>query len=146
LTLILKVLQSLLAAVVVRHDEAVPRQYSKLAGYWIKANSGSISAADTLKNRCSEWRGEELISLFFVFELIRPSMFEPMLVEVIEAFADPKALRRQRHQSILGQPPIGIGAAANRFGLGTAIAVDALFFALGAVLIWMLPETKGAEV
>jgi MFS family permease len=42
--------------------------------------------------------------------------------------------------------PIGIGAAANRFGLGTAIAVDALFFALGAVLIWMLPETKGAEL
>lgn len=42
--------------------------------------------------------------------------------------------------------PSGIGAAANRYGLGTAIAVDALFFALGGVLIWFLPETRGAEL
>ena len=42
--------------------------------------------------------------------------------------------------------PIAIGAAAQRHGLGTAIAVDALFFAFGAVLIWLLPETKGAEL
>jgi MFS family permease len=41
--------------------------------------------------------------------------------------------------------PLAIGAAASRFGLGTAIAVDALFFAVGGVLIWFLPETKGAE-
>lgn len=42
--------------------------------------------------------------------------------------------------------PIAIGAAAQRHGLGTAIAVDALFFAVGAVLIWLLPETKGSEL
>ena len=42
--------------------------------------------------------------------------------------------------------PIAIGAAAERHGLGTAIAVDALFFAIGAILIWFLPETKGAEL
>jgi MFS family permease len=42
--------------------------------------------------------------------------------------------------------PLAIGAAAASYGLGTAIAVDAMFFAVGAVLIWMLPETKGAEL
>jgi MFS family permease len=42
--------------------------------------------------------------------------------------------------------PLAIGAAAQKHGLGSAIAVDALFFAVGAVLIWMLPETKGAEL
>jgi len=42
--------------------------------------------------------------------------------------------------------PLAIGAAAQKHGLGLAIAVDALFFAVGAVLVWMLPETKGAEL
>src|SRR6266550_194870 len=42
--------------------------------------------------------------------------------------------------------PLAIGAAAKNHGLGSAIAVDALFFAVGAILIWMLPETKGAEL
>ncbi len=42
--------------------------------------------------------------------------------------------------------PFAIGSAAARYGLGSAIAVDALFFAVGAVLVWMLPETKGAEL
>ena len=40
----------------------------------------------------------------------------------------------------------GIGKAAMTRGLGTAIAFDALFFALGGILIWFLPETKGAEL
>src|SRR6266849_1683530 len=42
--------------------------------------------------------------------------------------------------------PFAIGAAGHRFGFGLAIAVDALFFAVGAVLVWYLPETKGAEL
>ncbi len=42
--------------------------------------------------------------------------------------------------------PLAIGAAAQKHGLGLAIAVDALFFAVGAVLVWLLPETKGAEL
>ncbi|MCU1350763.1 MAG: major facilitator superfamily 1 [Acidobacteria bacterium] len=42
--------------------------------------------------------------------------------------------------------PFAIGAAAQSHGLGTAIAVDSLFFAVGAVLIWLLPETKGADL
>jgi len=42
--------------------------------------------------------------------------------------------------------PLAIGAAAKTHGLGMAIAVDAAFFAVGAVLMWFLPETKGAEL
>ncbi len=42
--------------------------------------------------------------------------------------------------------PFAIGAAATKHGLGFSIACDAAFFALGAVLIWFLPETKGTEL
>lgn len=42
--------------------------------------------------------------------------------------------------------PYAIGAAATQYGLGFSIAADALFFALGAILIWLLPETKGTEL
>ncbi|HEY3052698.1 MAG TPA: MFS transporter [Thermoanaerobaculia bacterium] len=42
--------------------------------------------------------------------------------------------------------PVLIGSAAPKYGLGAALAVNALFFALGAVLIWLLPETRGAEL
>jgi MFS family permease len=42
--------------------------------------------------------------------------------------------------------PYAIGAAAAKHGLGFSIAADALFFALGGVLIWLLPETKGTEL
>jgi MFS family permease len=42
--------------------------------------------------------------------------------------------------------PFAIGAASTKYGLGFAIASDAVFFVLGAVLIWLLPETKGTEL
>jgi len=42
--------------------------------------------------------------------------------------------------------PWAIGAAATKHGLGFAIAADAVFFALGAGLIWLLPETRGTEL
>jgi len=42
--------------------------------------------------------------------------------------------------------PYAIGVAATKYGLGFSIAADAAFFALGAVLIWLLPETKGTEL
>lgn len=42
--------------------------------------------------------------------------------------------------------PLAIGSAAETYGLGMAIAASALFFALGGVLIWMLPETRGQEL
>ena len=42
--------------------------------------------------------------------------------------------------------PYAIGAAAKEHGLGFSIAIDGLFFALGGILIWLLPETKGTEL
>jgi MFS family permease len=42
--------------------------------------------------------------------------------------------------------PVLIGSAAPRYGLGAALAVDALFFALGGILIWLLPETRGTAL
>jgi MFS family permease len=42
--------------------------------------------------------------------------------------------------------PFAIGAAATKHGLGVSISADALFFGLGAILIWLLPETKGTEL
>ncbi len=39
--------------------------------------------------------------------------------------------------------PIAIGSAAVRYGLAAAIAACAMFFLLGAILIWLLPETRG---
>jgi MFS family permease len=42
--------------------------------------------------------------------------------------------------------PLAIGAASKKYGLGFSIAADAVFFALGAILIWLLPETKGTEL
>ena len=42
--------------------------------------------------------------------------------------------------------PVLIGSAAPRYGLGAALAADAVFFALGGILIWLLPETRGLEL
>jgi MFS family permease len=42
--------------------------------------------------------------------------------------------------------PYGIGAFAQRYGFAVVIAIAALFFAVGGGLIWLLPETKGAEL
>jgi MFS family permease len=38
------------------------------------------------------------------------------------------------------------GIGATTYGLGTSIAAVALLFGLGAILIWLLPETKGTEL
>jgi MFS family permease len=42
--------------------------------------------------------------------------------------------------------PYLIASAATAHGLGMAVAADAVFFALGGILIWLLPETKGTEL
>jgi MFS family permease len=42
--------------------------------------------------------------------------------------------------------PYAIGAASTQYGLGFSIAADAVFFALGAILIWLLPETRGTDL
>lgn len=42
--------------------------------------------------------------------------------------------------------PAGIGALADREGIGAALGMTAAFFALGGLLIFGLPETKGREL
>lgn len=42
--------------------------------------------------------------------------------------------------------PYVIGVAAATYGLGTLLAANAMFFALGGALVWLLPETKGVEL
>ncbi|MGZ7081179.1 MAG: MFS transporter [Thermoanaerobaculia bacterium] len=76
------------------------------------------------------------------------SMFGAMLAELyptrIRASAQGFCYNTGRLASAAA--PYAIGAAAQSHGLGTAIAIDALFFAVGGVLVWLLPETKGAEL
>ena len=76
------------------------------------------------------------------------SLFGAMLAELfptrIRATAQGFCYNAGRFASAAA--PFAIGAAATKYGLGFSIAADALFFALGAVLIWLLPETKGTEL
>lgn len=76
------------------------------------------------------------------------SMFGAMLAELfptrLRATAQGFCYNFGRLMSALA--PFGIGVAATKYGLNFAIAMDAVFFALGAMLIWLLPETKGTEL
>ena len=76
------------------------------------------------------------------------SLFGAMLAELfptrIRASAQGFCYNAGRLVSALA--PYAIGAAATKYGLGFSIAADAVFFALGAALIWLLPETKGTEL
>jgi MFS family permease len=42
--------------------------------------------------------------------------------------------------------PFVIGAAADRYGIGSALAVTSVFFVAGALLMLMIRETRGAEL
>lgn len=42
--------------------------------------------------------------------------------------------------------PFLIGVAADRSGIGIALAVNSLFFAIAGVLVWLLPETRGRSL
>jgi MFS family permease len=76
------------------------------------------------------------------------SMFGAMLAELfpthIRATAQGFCYNAGRLASAVAT--YGVGSAAKTYGLGTAIAIDALFFMLGGMLVWLLPETKGAEL
>jgi len=76
------------------------------------------------------------------------SLFGTMLAELfptsIRASAQGFCYNAGRLVSALA--PLAIGTAAQRYGLAFAIAADAMFFGLGAILIWLLPETRGTEL
>jgi len=76
------------------------------------------------------------------------SMFGAMLSELfptrIRATAQGFCYNAGRGVSAFA--PFIIGALVPRLGFAIVLAIDALFFALAGVLIWLLPETKGAEV
>ena len=76
------------------------------------------------------------------------SLFGAMLAELfptsIRASAQGFCYNAGRLMSALA--PLAIGSAAQRYGLGTAIAFNSLFFLVGGGLIWLLPETRGKEL
>jgi MFS family permease len=42
--------------------------------------------------------------------------------------------------------PYMIGVAAETYGLGTALTMNAFFFVIGAFVVWLLPETRGRRL
>jgi MFS family permease len=76
------------------------------------------------------------------------SMFGAMLSELfptrIRATAQGFCYNAGRGVSAFA--PFIIGALVPKLGFAVVLAFDALFFALGGFLIWLLPETKGAVV
>lgn len=76
------------------------------------------------------------------------SLFGAMLAELFPTHirASAQGFCYNGGRLVSAAAPFAIGAAAAKYGLGFSIACDAVFFALGAVLIWLLPETKGTEL
>lgn len=76
------------------------------------------------------------------------SVFGSMLAELfpthIRATAQGLAYNSGRAVSALA--PYTIGALADRAGLGPALATTSAFFLIGAALILLLPETRGADL
>jgi MFS-type transporter involved in bile tolerance (Atg22 family) len=76
------------------------------------------------------------------------SVFGAMLAELfpaaIRATAQGLCYNIGRAASALA--PFLIGALADRFGIGSALAFTSVFFAAGGGLIFLLPETKGEEL
>jgi len=76
------------------------------------------------------------------------SVFGAMLAELfpaaIRATAQGLCYNVGRAASALA--PFTIGALADRFGIGSALAFTSVFFAAGGALIFLLPETRGEEL
>jgi MFS family permease len=76
------------------------------------------------------------------------SMFGAMLAELFPTRirASAQGFCYNSGRLLSAAAPFGIGAFAQRYGFATVIAAASLFFALGGALVWLLPETKGAEL
>jgi MFS family permease len=49
-------------------------------------------------------------------------------------------------RALAGFAPVTVGALADRFGIGAALAVTSVFFVAGAGVMLLLPETRGREL
>lgn len=49
-------------------------------------------------------------------------------------------------RALAGLAPVTVGALADRFGIGAALGVTSIFFAAGAAVMLLLPETRGREL
>jgi MFS family permease len=76
------------------------------------------------------------------------SVFGAMLAELfpssIRGTAQGLAYNMGRAVSALA--PFVIGALADKHGIGAALAVTSVFFAIGGALMYLLPETRGEEL
>jgi MFS family permease len=73
------------------------------------------------------------------------SVFGAMLAELFPSGirATAQGLCYNAGRAISALAPMTIGAIADRSGIGTALASTSIFYLIGAMLIYMLPETKG---
>ncbi|HEV8201337.1 MAG TPA: MFS transporter [Candidatus Polarisedimenticolia bacterium] len=76
------------------------------------------------------------------------SLFGAMLAELFPAGvrATAQGLCYNTGRAISALAPFGIGAAADRFGFGVALALTSMLYLVGGALIFLLPETRGREL
>jgi MFS family permease len=76
------------------------------------------------------------------------SVFGAMLAELFPAAirATLQGLCYNVGRAASALAPFTIGALADRFGIGSALAFTSVFFAAGGALIFLLPETRGEEL
>ena len=73
------------------------------------------------------------------------SVFGAILAELFPSGirATAQGLCYNAGRAISALAPMTIGAIADRSGIGTALASTSIFYVIGAMLIYLLPETKG---
>jgi MFS family permease len=73
------------------------------------------------------------------------SVFGAMLAELFPSGirATAQGLCYNAGRAISALAPMTIGAIADRSGIGTGLASTSIFYVIGAMLIYLLPETKG---
>lgn len=76
------------------------------------------------------------------------SLFGAMLAELFPSTVRGTAqgLCYNAGRAVSALAPATIGALADRFGLGSALAATSAFYVAGAALVFLLPETRGKEL
>lgn len=76
------------------------------------------------------------------------SVFGAMLAELFPSSvrATAQGLCYNAGRGISALAPMTIGSIADRSGIGPALASTSIFYVVGALLIYLLPETKGREL